>query len=194
MREREPDLAGHLNHVASLARRMGDALGIEGEELDELVRAAELHDIGKMGIPDVVLHKPGMHDSGERDWIHRHTLIGERILNSAPAMGPVARLVRSSHERWDGRGYPDGLAGEDIPLRSRVIFICDAFDAMRSERPYSKAMSEAEARDELRAHGGTQFDPYLVELFLRLQDQSDVAAEADQAEAAPVPDRQRQRQ
>jgi two-component system cell cycle response regulator len=118
-----------------------------------------------MAIPDAVLHKPGPLTPEEMELIRRHTLIGERILDSAPAMSPVARIVRSSHERWDGAGYPDGLAGEEIPLGSRIIFICDAFDAMVSERPYREPMGADEALAELRRCAGTQFDPELTELF-----------------------------
>ena len=96
-----------------------------------LRRAAELHDIGKIAIPDEILRKPGPLDEIEWELMRKHTLIGERILGASPSLAPVARLVRSSHERWDGEGYPDGLAGEDIPLGARIIFVCDAFDAMR---------------------------------------------------------------
>ena len=100
------------------------------EELDEVVRAAELHDVGKMAVPDEVLHKPGPLTDEEWDFIRQHTIIGERILSAAPALMPVAKLVRASHERWDGSGYPDGLAGEEIPLGARIVAVCDAFDAM----------------------------------------------------------------
>ena len=96
-------------------------------------RAAELHDIGKIAIPDSVLNKPGPLDATEWELMRSHTLIGERILGAAPALRPVAKLVRSTHERWDGGGYPDGLAGEEIPLGARIIFICDAFDVMTSD-------------------------------------------------------------
>jgi HD-GYP domain-containing protein (c-di-GMP phosphodiesterase class II) len=95
--------------------------------------------------------------------MRQHTLIGERILNAAPALRPVARLVRSSHERWDGGGYPDGLAGEEIPLGSRIIAACDAFDAMVSDRPYDAAHTRDEALEELRRHAGTQFDRDVVD-------------------------------
>jgi HD-GYP domain-containing protein (c-di-GMP phosphodiesterase class II) len=134
-----------------------------------LGRAAELHDIGKIGIPERILQKKGGLDADEWALMRTHTLIGERILGVAPAMAPVAGLVRSSHERWDGGGYPDGLAGEQIPLGSRIIFICDAFDAITSQRPYANARSRAEAIAELRTNAGTQFDPELVSLFAQLE-------------------------
>ncbi len=165
LREREPSLSDHLRGVGQLAAEIGRVAKLDTEDLDALVRAAELHDIGKIAIPDRILHKPGPLDGAEWDLTHRHTAIGERILAAAPAMAPVARLVRSTHERWDGNGYPDGLAGEEIPLGSRIIFVCDAFEAMTEERSYRDAMDADHALAELRRCAGTQFDPALVELF-----------------------------
>ena len=120
---------------------VGRELDMGPEELDEVARAAELHDVGKVAIPDAILNKPGPLDEAEWSFMRRHTIIGERILLSAPALRPVARLVRSSHERWDGGGYPDGLAGEEIPLGARIVAVCDAFDAMTTDRPYRRARS-----------------------------------------------------
>jgi two-component system, cell cycle response regulator len=165
LREREPDLDDHLRSVASLAVLLARHAGMEGEELDVVARAAELHDVGKIAIPERVLRKRGDLTAVERELIRKHTLIGERILAAAPAMVPVARLVRSSHERWDGDGYPDRLSGEQIPLGSRIIAVCDAFDAMVSNKPYRRSMDSAEALAELRRCGGSQFDPALVLLF-----------------------------
>jgi diguanylate cyclase (GGDEF)-like protein len=165
LREREPDLGHHLSGVARLAAEIGRVAGLEAEDLDAVVRAAELHDIGKIAIPDRVLHKPGPLDDTEWELMRTHTTVGERILGAAPAMGPVAALVRSSHERWDGAGYPDGLSGEEIPLGSRIIFVCDAFEAMTEARSYRSPMSPADALAELRRCAGTQFDARLVELF-----------------------------
>jgi two-component system cell cycle response regulator len=165
LHEREPQLEEHMHGVARLAVDLGRALEMDPEELDVLARAAELHDIGKMAIPDQVLHKPGPLDPAEWELVRSHTVIGQRILEAAAAMAPVARVVRSSHERWDGHGYPDGLSGEAIPLASRIVFACDAFDAMTSDRPYRAAMGVGEALEELHANAGTQFDPRLVELF-----------------------------
>jgi diguanylate cyclase (GGDEF)-like protein len=166
MQAKMPDLDEHASGVADLAVRVARQLGLTGEALDEIARAAELHDVGKVGIPDAILNKPGPLDPTEWEFMHQHTILGERILNAAPALRPVARLVRSSHERWDGAGYPDRLAGEAIPLGARVVAVCDAYEAMTADRAYRKRMSHHAARAELRAHAGTQFDPTVVDAFL----------------------------
>jgi diguanylate cyclase (GGDEF)-like protein len=165
LREREPDLDEHLRSVASLALLLARHAGVEGEELDVVARAAELHDVGKIAIPERVLRKRDSLTAVERELIRNHTVVGERILAAAPAMVPVARLVRSSHERWDGDGYPDRLKGDDIPLGARIIAVCDAFDAMVSTKPYRRSLDSTEALNELRRCSGTQFDPRLVQLF-----------------------------
>jgi diguanylate cyclase (GGDEF)-like protein len=165
LQERAPALHARLRDVTDLAVAVGMGLGFEAAELDELARAAELHDIGKMAVPDAVLDKAGPLTADDRRFIGQHTLVGERIIGAAPDLRPVGRLVRSSHERWDGRGYPDGLAGEDIPLGSRIIAVCDAYDAMTSDRPYRAAVAMDEAIAELRRCSGTQFDPGVVEVF-----------------------------
>jgi len=161
--EREPTLHDHLCDVGVLAMAIGRQFGLNSEQLDELRRAAELHDLGKLAVPDHILNKPGPLSDNEWQLMRQHTIIGERILSAAPALRPVARLVRSSHERWDGMGYPDRLAREEIPLGSRIIAACDAYDAMISERPYDPARSSQEAVRELRANAGSQFDPRVVE-------------------------------
>ena len=163
--ERDPALSTHLDDVSFLCERVGKQLGMSDEEITPLVQAASLHDIGKAAIPDSILNKPGPLDDSEWTFMHRHTLIGERILLAAPALTAAARLVRSSHERWDGDGYPDGLAGEDIPLGARIIAVCDAFDAMTSSRPYRDAIESAAALAELRRCAGSQFDPRVVNAF-----------------------------
>jgi len=165
LRERQPELHAHLQGVADTAVAAARELKMTPEEVDEVSRAAELHDVGKMAIPDAILQKPGPLDEEEWAFMRGHTIIGERILAAAPALMPVAALVRSSHEHWDGTGYPDGLAGEDIPLGARVVGVCDAFDAMTSERPYREARSVEEAFAELHRCAGTQFDPRVVEAF-----------------------------
>jgi two-component system cell cycle response regulator len=160
--ERTPDLHYHVYGVGQLVRDVGVDLGLDAAQLDEMLRAAELHDVGKLGIPDAILNKPGPLDDDEWRLMRQHTVIGERILNADPVMQPVARLVRSSHERWDGAGYPDGLAGTAIPLAARIIAACDALDAMTAERRYQSARSLPEALAELRRCAGTQFDPDVV--------------------------------
>jgi two-component system, cell cycle response regulator len=145
----------------AVARR----LGMDGEEIDEIARAAELHDVGKVGIPDAILDKPAGLDATEWELMHQHTILGERILNAAPALRPVARIVRSTHERWDGAGYPDGLRGAEIPLAARVVAVCDAYDAMTTDRTYSPAVAHEAACQELRDMSGSQFDPLVVDAF-----------------------------
>jgi two-component system, cell cycle response regulator len=162
---RQPDLPLHLDSVGSLAVDVGYALGLRPDELDELVRAAQLHDLGKLAVPDEILNKKGPLDEGEWAFVRQHPLVGERILRASPAFRNVATIVRSTHERWDGGGYPDGLAGEEIPLASRILSVCDAFTAMVSHRPYRPALSEHEALAELERFAGTQFDPTVVELL-----------------------------
>jgi diguanylate cyclase (GGDEF)-like protein len=163
--ERNPDLSDHLSGVAELAVATARSLGLSQEEVEQVRHAAELHDVGKVAIPDAILSKPGALDDVEWEFIRRHTLIGERIINAAPALGGVGKLVRSSHERWDGAGYPDRLGGRDIPLGSRIVAVADAFDAMTAARPYTEPRPAQLALQELRRCAGTQFDPVVVEAF-----------------------------
>jgi diguanylate cyclase (GGDEF)-like protein len=166
LHEREPDLERHLDGVARLAAAFGKALALDAEEQDVVVRAAELHDIGKIAIPDEILHKGADLTADEWELMRKHPIIGQRILGAASAMGPVADVVRSTHERWDGGGYPDRLAGREIPLGARIIFVCDAFNAMTEGRAYRAPLSRGEALEELRRGAGTQFDPRLVDTFV----------------------------
>ena len=183
MHAKQPSLEDHASEVAQLCMGVGRRLGMTAEQLDELLRAAELHDIGKVGIPDAILEKSSGLDRDEWAFMHQHTILGERILSAAPALRPVAVLVRSSHERWDGKGYPDRLAGNDIPLGARVIAACDAYEAITSDRCYRSQRSHEEACRELRRQAGKQFDPDVVELLLdELRTRGDRTA--PQAEAA----------
>jgi diguanylate cyclase (GGDEF)-like protein len=163
--ERSPDLGIHLDQVTMLCQAVAAKLGLPEDEAAPLLQAASLHDVGKAAIPDEILKKPGPLGAEEWQFMRRHTLIGERILSAAPALAQAAALVRSSHERFDGKGYPDGLAGEDIPLGARVIAVCDAFDAMVCGRFYRAPMSIEVAVAELRRCAGTQFDPTVVDAF-----------------------------
>jgi two-component system, cell cycle response regulator len=166
MQAKQPGLPDHSTSVAELATRVGRRLGMSAEQLDELARAAELHDVGKVGIPDAILEKPGPLNSEEWEYIRQHTVIGERILSATSALRPVATIVRASHERWDGSGYPDGLRGEQIPLGARIIAVCDAYEAITTDRCYRTGRSHATARSELRRYTGGQFDPGVVDAFL----------------------------
>ena len=165
LNEREPELLAHVRGVAAMAGEVGERLGMDGEEINELVRAAELHDIGKVAIPDAILHKPGSLTVDEWAFMKSHPVLGERILAAAPSLRAIGKLIRSTHERWDGRGYPDGLAGEEIPLGSRIIFACDALNAMTSPRSYRETLSRADALEEIRRGAGAQFDAVVVDVL-----------------------------
>ena len=167
LNERTPDLHEHVTGVGRLATKVAHQFSLDAEQLDELQRAAELHDIGKLAIPDTILNKPGPLNDHEQQFIHQHPVIGERILNVAPALRPIARLVRASHERWDGHGYPDGLAGPAIPLGARIIAACDAYVAMTSERGNHIARTKTDAIAELLHNAGSQFDPKVIDTLCR---------------------------
>jgi HD-GYP domain-containing protein (c-di-GMP phosphodiesterase class II) len=142
--------------------------------------AAELHDVGKLAIPDAILDKPGPLDEHEWGFMRRHTIVGERIVASATSLRDVAPIVRASHERWDGGGYPDRIAGEAIPLGARIIAVCDAYDAMITTRPYRSGMIEEEALVELQRCSGSQFDPRVVAAFVRVVERrADLRAAAE---------------
>ncbi len=166
--ERGDDLGQHNEEVAELAVAVCHELALEAAEVVVVRRAAELHDVGKLAVPDAILGKPSALDEDEWEFMKQHTIIGERIVASATSLRDVAPIIRSSHEHWDGAGYPDGLAGEGIPLGARVIAVCDAYDAMTTTRPYRGAMSEASAMTELRRCAGRQFDPRVVAAFERV--------------------------
>ena len=168
LEEHHPDLGAHVHDVGLLAAAVAGELGLDARALQHVRHAAELHDIGKVAVPSAILDKPGKLDADEWAFIARHTIIGERILGAAIALRPVATLVRASHERYDGSGYPDGLRGEEIPLGSRIVSVCDAYDAMTSDRPYQRALDPEDALAELRRCAGTQFDPVVVDAFCRV--------------------------
>jgi len=169
LNERDSLLAHHLTDVADLAEAVSRRLDVAPAQLATIRQAAELHDVGKLAIPEEILTKPSPLTDDEWEFVRRHTLIGERILASAPALRAAGEIVRSSHERWDGDGYPDRLAGGEIPLGSRIIAVCDAFDAMTSSRPYASVLSRQQAIRELIRCSGTQFDPEVVDAFAGVQ-------------------------
>jgi two-component system, cell cycle response regulator len=166
LKERDPVLDTHVHDVADLARSVARRLGLTDSDVQQLGLAAELHDIGKVAIPDAILNKAAPLSEEEWQFMRQHTVVGQRILMAAPALEAVGTIVRSSHERWDGRGYPDGLAAHQIPLGSRIVFVCDAFDAMVTDRPYKPGMTQQEAVEELDRNAGAQFDPIVVKAFI----------------------------
>ena len=169
LNERDSLLAHHLTDVADLAEAVSRRLDVAPAQLATIRQAAELHDVGKLAIPEEILTKPSPLTDDEWEFVRRHTLIGERILASAPALKAAGEIVRSSHERWDGDGYPDRLVGGEIPLGARIIAVCDAFDAMTSARPYASVLSRQQAIRELVRCSGTQFDPEVVDAFADVQ-------------------------
>jgi diguanylate cyclase (GGDEF)-like protein/putative nucleotidyltransferase with HDIG domain len=160
--ERDRYTGEHSVFVVDMARTVAAAMGLDEVEVERIGHAALLHDIGKVGMPDRILHKPGPLAGEEWDVMREHPVIGERILRSIPGMGCVAHIVRHEHERFDGTGYPDGLAGEAIPLGSRIILACDAYHAMTSDRPYRAGLGHEHAVAELVRCAGSQFDPRIV--------------------------------
>jgi HD-GYP domain-containing protein (c-di-GMP phosphodiesterase class II) len=159
---------GHVERVSGLAVALARRLGYTGAELDAIEVGALLHDVGKIGIPESILQKRGPLDDDEWEIMRRHPIISEYILSEVDLPAAVRQICRSSHERIDGRGYPDGLAGDAIPMPARIVLVADAFDAMTSERPYRRAFSVDAAVAELRAHAGTQFCSTVVGAFERI--------------------------
>jgi diguanylate cyclase (GGDEF)-like protein len=164
---RENYAARDSSDLATYSAALAAEVGLRGADAKLVRAAAELHDVGKLALPETLLAKPGTLDEAEWKLVRQHTLIGERIIAAAEGLENVAQTVRSTHERWDGAGYPDGLSRDAIPLASRLIAVCDAYDAMITERPYRAARSQEDAVRELRRSAGTQFDPYLVDVFIR---------------------------
>lgn len=163
---RDPYTQGHSDRVCSYALRMAERLGWNQEEKEKLRKAALLHDIGKIGIHDNILHKPGQLTDEEYDVIKKHEIIGVKILEPLKEFQEILPWILYHHERWDGKGYPHGLAGEAIPVGARIISLSDVFDAMVTGRDYKKAFSSEEAREEISKNKGTQFDPHLTDIFV----------------------------
>jgi HD-GYP domain-containing protein (c-di-GMP phosphodiesterase class II)/sensor domain CHASE-containing protein len=166
MEAKDQYTASHADSLAAMAIAVGSQMGLSDAELRMLQYAAVLHDIGKIGIPGNILNKPDKLTREEFETMAQHTIIGERIISRIDYLVPIARIIRSAHERWDGEGYPDGLAGEEIPLAARILLVCDAFDAMTTDRPYRRALPVDVALEELAKHAGSQFDPRVVDVFL----------------------------
>jgi putative two-component system response regulator len=163
---KDPNTEQHCQRLANLAARLGAQAGLDGIELEAVAYGALLHDVGKIGVPEAILTKPMALDAGEWDIMRRHPEIGERICEPLASSGTFTPIVRHHHERWDGRGYPDGLRGEAIPLGARIVGLVDAFDAMTHDRPYRRALATPVAVNELWRESGAQFDRALVPLFV----------------------------
>jgi HD-GYP domain-containing protein (c-di-GMP phosphodiesterase class II) len=167
---------GHVRRVGAYALDIGRHLGLGAQELRSLALAAEMHDVGKIGVPDAILLKPGPLDEAEFAEMQRHTARGGDIAGRVERLRPLAAVIRAHHERFNGRGYPDGLAGEEIPLLSRIISVADSYDAMTSARPYRGAMTHEQAIAELKRVSGTELDPRCVAAFLALYEDRAAAA------------------
>jgi putative two-component system response regulator len=165
---RDEETGDHIARIGALSYELALAAGCDVAEADLIQRASAMHDLGKIAIPDHVLRKPGPLDPDERAVIETHATIGGDLLagSRSPLVQLAEVIARTHHERWDGTGYPAGLAGEDIPLAGRICAVCDVYDALVSDRPYKAAWSEEAAREELRELAGSQLDPRLVSVFL----------------------------
>jgi putative nucleotidyltransferase with HDIG domain len=168
----DPATSEHSRDIAELVKQVAALFGIQGEAAEELELAARFHDIGKVAVPEEVLRKPGPLNAHEWDLMACHVEWGAELLRHLPECEGIARIVRHHHERYDGRGYPDGLQGEAIPLASRIITVCDAYGAMVSDRPYRSALPQSTALAELRAGAGEQFDPNAVDAMLSVTEDS----------------------
>ena len=168
----------HIQRVKLFAGRMGEMVGLSNLEIEALKAGSLLHDIGKIGVPAYILNKPGKLTQHEFEQMKMHTIIGADMLSNVNVRYPVVPIVRHHHERWDGRGYPDGLKAEQIPITARILTLVDNYDALRSDRPYKKGMTREEALDYIKQNAGTFFDPNLVEMFLATVDQLEAEAAA----------------
>jgi hypothetical protein len=183
---RDSEVRGHSQRVTELALAIAEEMGIspESQEWQDLKHGALLHDVGKIGVPDAVLRKPDALDSQEWELMRRHPTLGHCLLFDVRFLKGAADIALYHHERYDGTGYPKGLAGDAIPLGARIFAVADAFDAITSDRPYRPALSEEEACEEIRRGSGTQFDPQVVEAFLKLRSHAARTGRADLPEAA----------
>lgn len=158
----------HSTRVAEMAYVLGELLGMSKVELELMYIAGDLHDIGKIGIPDIILNKPERLESDEWRMMKRHSNIGYSILSKARYFEEVSKIVLHHHERWDGKGYPDGLKENQIPLESRILAVCDSVDAMKSDRPYRKSISDEICKDEIRKNKGIMYDSDIAECMLKI--------------------------
>jgi len=168
MAEKDYSSDGHISRLVEMSKALGEKVGMTRKEILQLILLAEIHDLGKVVIPDNVLFKKGPLNKRERKRIEEHPTVGYRIARYNPELSHVADLILHHHRWWNGQGYSLNLKGEDIPISCRILSIVDAYDAMTSDRPYRKAMSHDDAVTELRKCAGTQFDPNLVEKFISM--------------------------
>jgi HD-GYP domain-containing protein (c-di-GMP phosphodiesterase class II) len=166
--------SSHARWITDMALLVGRELALDRDALKRLELGALFHDIGKIGVPSEILRKPGPLTDEEFEIVKQHPELGERILAPIDRLADVRPIVRACHERWDGHGYPDGTAGDAIPLEARIVLVCDAFHAMVTDRPYRERLPEAEAVRRLVEAAGSQFDPAVVEAFVRLHERGDV--------------------
>jgi putative nucleotidyltransferase with HDIG domain len=181
LKARDEATCAHSQATGAWCRRLAEALGLAPSVTDTVVKAAVLHDIGKIGTPDAILFKAGPLDDIEWETMREHADFGADILAELPALAPYAAIVRAHHERWDGKGYPKGLRGEQIPFEARVVAVADAFHAMISDRPYRPALGQREAMEILREGGGTQWDPTVTAAMIAMLDAPRTAARREVA-------------
>jgi HD-GYP domain-containing protein (c-di-GMP phosphodiesterase class II) len=168
LKSKNPYFGEHLEVVSQLALSIGLKMSLSSNQLNEITLGALLHDVGKIGVPDQILQKAGRLTEEEYEVVKRHSVLGAEVLASIEELAPAAPAVRHHHERFDGKGYPDGLHGEDIPLAARVISVADAFDSMTRDRPYGYGISREDALAEIKRNSGTQFDPRVVNALLEV--------------------------
>jgi len=165
---KDPYIGEHLRAVSRLAVRIGRQMSLSQEQIEALANGALLHDLGKIGIPDQILHKPGRLTDDEYELIKRHPVMGAEIITPIKELAQAVPVIKHHHERFDGKGYPDALLGEDIPLMARVVSLADAFDSMTRSRPYGYDISQEAALEEIENNSGTQFDPRIVSALLQV--------------------------
>ncbi len=165
---RDPYVGGHASHVAGYAVAIATEMGLPAEQIEVIRQSGYLHDIGKLAIPEVIVHKPASLTDAEYAFVKSHSDVGADFLATSRSLRHLAPFIRHHHERWDGSGYPAGLAGQAIPLEARILSVCDAVEAMASDRPYHRALSQQDIVDEIRRGAGTQFDPQVAEAFIHV--------------------------
>jgi putative nucleotidyltransferase with HDIG domain len=176
----------HSKVVVELSAEVAQKMALPDEEVAVVKQVALLHDVGKIAVPDSVLRKSGLLDEEERRVMQRHVEIGARMVASIPELAHLAPIIRATHERWDGEGYPDELSGEEIPLASRIVHACDAWHAMTSDRSYREALSTEEVIDELKEGAGAQFDPRVVFALLEILKARHLLPSDEESEPQPL--------